>query len=162
MMRAITKAPKPELDRAIVARLQALPEERILDYFWLMHRQGAERLPLLLQVGAVIVKRPASWDPKRVRLEHEQRGGQFNIRLSRERCFACEDGRAQLYAHHILEVHHGGSNAPRNQVPLCFACHQYLHPWLIEEMPSRRQTGFEHVIAIAPRVVQMVAEGHRK
>lgn len=130
-----------EIDAAIVERLKAMPEHLILAYFWLMYRKGAERLPLLLQLSKVVVERPATWDRAQVRREHEQWVKHRPMVIDTRMCFACGDTGHRHYFHHILEVQHGGSNTGRNLVPLCFACHQYLHPWLTEEPASVPQRG---------------------
>jgi hypothetical protein len=120
---------------SIAARLSALPEERILDYFWLMRRQGAEPIALLTELGAVRVWRPRGWDARHVRLEHDT--------TERARvepvCFGCcrVDG---LVTHHVVQIQHGGSNDTRNLVWLCYACHRRVHPWLDGKAPVR---GFE-------------------
>jgi hypothetical protein len=141
--------PQPEIDLDIVKRLSALPEDRALDYFWLMTREGANRLVVLLQLGQVVINRPSDWSPAAIRREHEQDGGKSF--LDRRYCFVCQATKARLYFHHIVEVHHGGSNVPRNKVPLCFLCHQYLHPWLTEEPPPRHVHGFESIYEMLAR-----------
>lgn len=140
-------------DPETVARLSALPEPRILDYVWTMNQHPQiDRLSLLLTVGAVVVVRPPEWSCAAIRRAHERGADGATCTITRRRCFACEASQVRLYFHHIVEVHHGGSNAPRNQVPLCFPCHQYLHPWLTEEVPER-SSGFEMLSQIAPRLV---------
>lgn len=121
-----------EVDPEILARVTALPEASALDFFWLTHRQGADVLPLLLLMSRVVIARPADWDPAAIRREHES-GKSWGARLDRSQCFACEERNRRRYLHHLIEVQHGGSNHWRNQVPLCFPCHQYLHPWLTDE-----------------------------
>ena len=150
------KAPAgDEADPEIVPRLAALPEDRVLDWFWGMSRDiRVDRLWLLLQLTYVVIQRPATWDTEAVRREHEtQYGGTDTVKLTYRECFACSS-RATLYAHHVIEVQHGGSNTWRNKVPLCFPCHQYLHPWLKEDERSRRRSGMESLgeIAAAPTV----------
>ena len=121
------------LEEDLIQRLKALGDEALmLKYFWVMVRGGAERVPLLEQMGRVIVPRPDDWDFGRIRSEHEK-----NRPLPSGdplKCFVCSIG-GRLYHHHILEVHHGGSNNGFNLVPLCFPCHKRLHPW-IEEPPE--------------------------
>lgn len=146
---------RPVIDQDIVSRLQALPESAMLDFFWQMDRTGESRLELLLYLGAVRVPRPAEWDFAAVRRDHE-RGLNQNIKIDKRQCFACLTN-GQLYLHHILEVHHGGSNTPRNIVPLCFTCHQYLHPWLKEPPVLRNLRGFEHVCAVVEQVAEQIA-----
>jgi 5-methylcytosine-specific restriction endonuclease McrA len=116
----------------LVARLSTYPQERVLNYFWHVMRQLArehttERLFMLGLVGEVTIARPLTWDYAAIRREHEQGPRRT---LHRHQCFVCA-APGPLYLHHIVEVHHGGDNHPRNLVPLCFRCHQALHPWLI-------------------------------
>lgn len=131
-----------EVDQEIVRRLSALDEARVLVFFWYRVGLSDERLALLLVLSHVVVTRPPTWSYGAIRHAHEQGHGYAGaIHLTRDRCFACEGG-PRLYWHHVVEVQHGGSNAARNQVPLCFDCHQYLHPWLVEP-PRVRPGAFE-------------------
>lgn len=143
-----------EVDEEIVRRLSALSEDSVLDYFWLMNRQDVHCLPLLLHLSKVVIARPSDWDRAAIRREHEQRGGLFAPKLDARMCFACWDSQNHRYFHHIVEVQHGGSNQLRNQVPLCFACHQYLHPWLTEEPVQRRVSGFSSLYEIGRTLVR--------
>lgn len=142
----------------MIARLQALPENRILDYFWMVYRNGDsvanDTLELLSQMGRVHVLRPVSWNPAVIRKEHE-RGARSSYQ--ERKCFACHNTKHRLYSHHVLEVYHGGSNDPRNQVPLCFICHQKLHPWLTVEPEPYRVKGFESLYRIAKRVLHEIS-----
>ncbi len=137
-------------DPALVERLLKLPEVNILGWFWLMQRRYPERLFLLQQMSAIVISRPADWNPAAIRAEHEQ-GGQSWSR-ARE-CYCCHS-RNRLYRHHIIEVQHGGSNHQDNQVALCFACHKAIHPWLTDEPPPQpSRFGFEPIRSIAPRAL---------
>lgn len=138
-----------EVDAALVERLSALSENEILSFFWTVANRTYERLSLLLHLTRVVLKRPHDWDFARVRREHEQRGD--HVRVARDRCFACEF-QGQLYLHHVIEVQNGGSNTPRNLVPLCFPCHQFLHPWLKDEpAATSSKKGFESIWEISER-----------
>jgi hypothetical protein len=56
----------------------------------------------------------------------------------------------------VIEVHHGGSNSPRNQVNLCFRCHQRLHPWLSDTVePPAPIKGFESMRQLTDRTIRM-------
>lgn len=138
-------------DSDIVRRLSALTEDYVLAYFWMMFRKNVDPLELLTQMTRVTIARPAAWNPADIRREHER--GARTLDPNR-RCFACSNTQCRLYSHHIIEVYHGGSNNPRNQVPLCFVCHQKLHPWLIEEPPPSHVHGFESVGEIAKRALE--------
>src|SRR5690349_8143722 len=92
---------RPTVDQDLIARLEAMPEAAILDYFWLMDRQGADRLLLLLQATEIRVHRQLDWDYSLVRREHERRGRSGT--LHKRQCFACAIERVNLYFHHILE-----------------------------------------------------------
>lgn len=153
-----------EVDAAVVARLSALPEDSVLDYFWLMSRRGAGPLTLLLQLTHVVIARPADWDRAAIRREHERGPGPLGPSLSKQRCFACL-GSGNLYFHHIVEVQNGGSNALRNRAALCFPCHQYLHPWLKEEPGDAHRTvrGFQSLRSILDGgVVKMTDKREQK
>ncbi len=140
-----------ELDQATIERISALPEHFALANFWLMVRNGADR-PALLQIYTkVVMARPANWNRAAIRREHEQHGHNAILTLDARRCFACDDTQKNLYFHHIIEIQNGGSNHTRNLVPICFPCHQALHPWLTEE-PPRRVQGFESLYQIARRM----------
>ena len=135
--------PEDAIDPEVTARLHALPEDRALDWFWLMLREHVDPLSVLLQMGQVRIQRPAGWDPAAIRRQHEQQGGRTTYAL--RRCLGCLNSGVRLYSHHIIEVYHGGSNAARNQAPLCFDCHQYLHPWLKDEPAYTSRRGFENL-----------------
>lgn len=112
---------RPVIDPELKARLEALPEDRILDFFWLMDRGQTERLVNLCWMTQIIVARPDTWNRRAIRRAHEARQGLAVI--DRRSCFACST-QDPLFYHHILEVQHGGSNQVRNQVALCFTCHR--------------------------------------
>lgn len=133
-------------------RLEALPEAYALMYFWMMVRKTDDRLAMLQQMAEIVIQRPADWDFAAVRQEH-QRGGQpwWSGEVSGRQCFCCASVR-RLYRHHIIEVQHGGSNDGRNQVPLCFACHKRIHPWLTVEPPQTHRFGFETFREVFPRL----------
>jgi hypothetical protein len=140
------------IDPEITRRLSALPELYVLHWFRLVGYQASDRLAVLLQLTDVIVHRPADWDYTSVRRVHDEQSATSVRWLGRTACFACDDHQHRVYLHHVIEVQHGGSNTGRNLVSLCFRCHQYLHPWLTEEPPTRRPGGFEVVRSIAARV----------
>lgn len=143
----------------IVTRLSRLSEGLVLDYFWQMNSHHEDRTKLLEQLSTVRLQRPATWSARTIRVEFEAAGSPGrafspHLTLSRNGCFRCRARRRQLYWHHLIEVHHGGSNNPRNFVALCFSCHQHLHPWLKEELPGRRRAaGLERLTDIAPEAV---------
>jgi 5-methylcytosine-specific restriction endonuclease McrA len=133
-------------DPAVLKRLASLPEDRILDYFWLMHRRGADPMWLLKQMGCLALDKPLDWDGAVVRREHVRAVKSGVIRLNRDRCFGCRQA-GQLYHHHLIEIQNGGSNQIRNLVPLCFVCHKVLHPWLEEPIPTTGMVQVRHVMA---------------
>lgn len=137
--------PFEEWATQVIARLSATSEEAALAFFWMMNGQVDDRLGLLLVLGEVVIERPANWDRATVRREHLSA---WASQAEVPRCFSCAS-HDQVYLHHIIEVQHGGSNARRNQVPLCFRCHQYLHPWLTE--PVRSTWGLESIGAVIDR-----------
>lgn len=110
-------------------------EDRVLDYFWLMASERGDRLDLLKQLGAVQLERPSEWDAASVR----QAIAGVRITLTADSgCFTCLSQERRIHWHHVIWVTHGGSNNPRNLVPLCHRCHRELHPWL-DEPTSREQ-----------------------
>jgi hypothetical protein len=137
-------------DADLVSRLSALPEPHVLNYFWMMRREGVPALELLAQLSKVRIKRPASWNPAKIRKQHEAGDGMGPA--DKQQCFGCTATNRRLYSHHIVEVFHGGSNDVRNKVALCFGCHKTLHPWLTEEPPPSHVNGFESLYDIAKRV----------
>ncbi len=131
---------------AITARLSALGEDMALNYFWLMMRDGAKPLTVLGWMSRVVIERPAEWDKAAIRRQHELGLGKF--RVSKTECYGCHAEDCNLYFHHIIEVQNGGSNTPRNTVPLCFPCHKILHPWLTVDPKPRRGGGFVHLSTV--------------
>lgn len=117
------------------------PEDRILAYFWTMVREEADRLELLAQLAPVAVKRPDEWSPALVREEHDATKHDATRKV--QRCFCCRTGDRRLYWHHIIAIHHGGSNALVNQVAICLRCHGTIHPWLEDKAdPRPRRSGW--------------------
>lgn len=128
-------------------------EQRLLATFWAAKRQGADPLLLLLEFTRITIIRPQSWSTEAIRQQHRKNfGAPDTVVLERPRCFGC-GGSGQLYAHHIIEIQYGGSNSLRNQVPLCFDCHQFLHPWLTEDdrIAGKPSTSFESLGEIFAR-----------
>jgi hypothetical protein len=139
------------LDDAAIADLA---ERHLLNYFWVARPD--DPLGLLLAFTRIVVKRPPSWDVEAIRAAHGvNRGQPATIRATHDRCGAC-GASGQLYAHHIIEIQNGGSNSIRNQFPLCFDCHQYLHPWLTDDdrVGGKRTTSFESLGEIAGRTMR--------
>lgn len=150
------KAGRPgDGDQGFTGEIAHRTEQRLLKYFWAEIRLDIDRLGLLLEFTKVVVQRPQDWSTQSIRAAHQTNyGASPNIKLSRSRCFACEAA-GQLYAHHVIEIQNGGSNTLRNQVPLCFDCHQYLHPWLTEDDRVKpAPEGFESVGDIAARALR--------
>lgn len=54
------------------------------------------------------------------------------LSLRKSICYVCESNN-DLVRHHVIPLHRGGSNSPKNLVPLCNNCHERLHPWLIQK-----------------------------
>lgn len=131
-------------------------EQRLLSVFWTSVKAGADRLELLLDYTRVVVRREDDWNVDTVRERHARNHGLSPaVDLARVNCFSCSV-QAQLYAHHIIEIQYGGSNTTRNQVPLCFDCHQFLHPWLTEDdrLGGKSERGFESLGAVLQRVIR--------
>lgn len=110
-----------------MTHLTGWPEDRVLDYFWVMSRDAdVDRIALLRQVSGVGLERPSDWDMRWVRQAAEG----VKLTLTAEQCFACRSAERWTYWHHIIQVQHGGSSRPRNLVAICHRCHQAVHPWL--------------------------------
>jgi hypothetical protein len=43
-------------------------------------------------------------------------------------CFVCSDKATEQ--HHVVLLKHGGTNDPRNRVPICRFCHEHIHDWM--------------------------------
>jgi hypothetical protein len=154
MTRTIPRSVDLDADH-LAPQLSHLPEELIRDWFWSMCRQvpAERRLNVLLVLTRVTVRRAADWDSHAVRAAHgEHFGLSPALWIDRDQCFGCGTGRTPLYSHHVIEIQNGGSNAARNQVTLCFDCHQYLHPWLEEELYRPRGEGLEQLGDVMARI----------
>lgn len=135
----------------LVQQLSRMSEAHALNVFWAFVSQPnigtPERLSALFMCSVVTIQRPPEWDRAAIRRAHEQQSSQTStIQPDHRRCFACEASHTgPLYRHHIVEIQNGGSNSARNQVPLCFDCHQFIHPWLrnTPAPPRQRPNGFE-------------------
>lgn len=141
-----------ERDAELIARLSKLPEAMVLAYFWSLVRQDVDRSTLLMQLTHVVIGRPPDWNKKAIRMAHEQRRHSSRLKVDSHQCFACRDVSHRHYFHHIVEVQNGGSNDVRNLVPLCFRCHQVLHPWLTVEPEPVVVSDFESLRSIMGRV----------
>lgn len=145
-----------QVDFDAVRRLCGYTELQAVTWFRLLVRGGySDILGLLLLMTHVVIARPSHWDYAQVRKDHETAAGQrAPVVLGRVRaCVACGDY-ARLYFHHVIEVQNGGSNWHWNQVQICFACHEYLHPWLKElpMTPAPRPLGMQslsEIVALA-------------
>lgn len=111
-------------------------QARVLDYFWMMVREGADRIALLKQVSAVAIQRPSDWDRAAARAA-------TTPKTRVDLCFACLTGDRRLYWHHIIAIQYGGSTTIQNLVAVCLSCHARIHPWLDVSRPheERRGTG---------------------
>jgi len=123
-------------------------EWSILAEFWRQVYEGGDRLDLLQHMTHVHIARPPDWDQAAIRRAHETGVAKFGYA-----CFSCLNADRRIYVHHIIEIQHGGSNHPRNRVPLCFRCHHHLHPWLVEPEGGRHD-GWELLADIVRRVKQ--------
>jgi hypothetical protein len=139
----------------IATRLSALPEAYVLAWFWMMVRQGAPRMAMLQILTTVRVWRPKEWDRAAVRREHEE-WVLHDCNVDHRHCFMC-DNTGRLYFHHVVEIQHGGSNHGQNKVPLCFRCHQILHPWLTEEPEPQRSSGWTSIASMAKRLLVAIS-----
>lgn len=154
-MRHAGRTPR-ESDREVAELLEVY----VLNLFWALAAKTTDRLGLLRVFTRVQIARDDAWDPQAVRRDHEASVRASTATISkRAGCFACGDEQATLYAHHIIEIQHGGSNAVRNQAPICFECHRYLHPWLTEDPSASRRGGeMTHVAHAAADFIELVRD----
>lgn len=119
------RLPEREADPTPAAR-ETFPitESELLDRFYRAAQN--DRLSALKSFAELAVLREASWDPAAIRREHEA----FHASMSGQLCFGCLTGSRPLAWHHVIQIQHGGSNTPRNRIPLCGPCHSAVHPWL--------------------------------
>lgn len=126
------------------------PEERVLDYFYVMSRDlGVDRMALLKQLSDVALERPREWDRTAVRLAMAG----VKLQLTADGCFCCYSREWQLVWHHIIQVQHGGSSAPRNVVAICVRCHRTLHPWLEPVTSADHRWGWTRLGDLAKRAL---------
>lgn len=114
--------------------IRAEQEARALDVFWSHASNVDTRLEFLLACAQITIVRPDGWNHAEARAEERHH------HLSAEACFGCQTRDRRLYWHHIIQIHHGGSNIPRNKVALCLRCHATIHPWL----PAHRKGEMLH------------------
>lgn len=117
-------------------------ETRALEAFWQLNELVVNRPEILRVFARVVIVRAPDWDYADVR----RRG--CELALSAEICFCCCTAGRRLYWHHVIQVQHGGSNAPRNLVHICHRCHAAVHPWLDADREGERvveDSGFRHI-----------------
>lgn len=126
-------------------------EQDALDVFWQVLRYpNTDRIWLLQQFAEVELLRPSEWDYYAVR-----QGGP-GLKLTADGCFGCRKDDRKYYWHHVIQVQHGGSNAPRNLVPLCAWCHKRVHPWLEEPTTAESRSGWTMVGHITDKAFAML------
>jgi hypothetical protein len=54
--------------------------------------------------------------------------------------------------HHIIFRSHGGSDDDWNKIPLCAACHEYVHGRNNPKLHGKKVTGRQYMIAILHRL----------
>jgi len=119
---------------------------RILEYFWRMVREDADRIELLRQLATVVVQRPPDWSPEDIREQHVRAR-----RRHHEKCFCCRTAERNLYWHHVILIANGGDNDHFNQVAICQRCHAAIHPWLdvAGAEQDKRRSSFTSVAEMA-------------
>jgi hypothetical protein len=133
-----------------VAHVTKWDEQRVLDYFYQMARSSdVDRIALLKQISDVAINRPSDWDGGVIREEARK----AQRRLWGSRCFSCRTEARKVYWHHVIQVQHGGSNTPRNQVLLCARCHREIHPWL-DKPTTIENRGFAWIGDFAARALR--------
>lgn len=53
-----------------------------------------------------------------------------------------------MHNHHIIFKSHGGKDEDWNKIPLCAACHEYVHGRNNPELHGKKVTGRQYMIAI--------------
>lgn len=53
-----------------------------------------------------------------------------------------------IHDHHIIFKSHGGSDEDWNRIPLCAACHEYVHGRNNPKLNGERVTGRQYMIEI--------------
>lgn len=129
----------------------AWSEDAVLAEFWRRVIADLDRLELLQQMADIALERATEWDYYSVRSEG------VGLTLSADRCFCCRSGDRHLYWHHIIQVQHGGSNAPSNLVAICHRCHRTIHPWLPAPTSVENKCGWTVIGDMAGRVATKMA-----
>lgn len=123
-----------------------ITEDAALREFWRQQGDGADRLGLLQAFAEVAIVRPEGWDYLEVRRTAQ------DALLAHNGCFVCLTKDRAIEFHHVIQIQHGGSNTPRNRVPLCAVCHDAVHPWL-GQAKRTKVGGWTQVRSIDPRDV---------
>lgn len=101
-----------------------------LDRFWDEVEESTPviRLAVLLRTARLRVDGDGDGEPQHlVRSARRHARGTAPPQVSL--CWVCEQPR-RLRWHHVIQLQHGGSNHPRNRVPICDEDHAYIHPHL--------------------------------
>jgi 5-methylcytosine-specific restriction endonuclease McrA len=80
---------------------------------------------LLRSAAAINLYENPQWNRNKVVREYFNQTGPY-AEMSAKPCFLCGVA-AHNHRHHIVQIQHGGHNAPRNIVLLCRECHRDIH-----------------------------------
>lgn len=99
--------------------------DKILDEFWPKFKAEPSVNPLR-EYSYRIIQRISDKDLRARRKEFN--ADATHRLLIGKPCVCC--GEEADSRHHIIELQYGGSNSPKNIVPICSKCHSKVHPWL--------------------------------
>lgn len=133
-------------------------EQNYLDQLWAI--QGAvhgraRRMEVLKELAGVVIRRDDPLDYAAMRAERPPMSLE-------DHCFVCGTEEDRIYRHHVIQLQHGGSNTPRNVVPLCHACHREIHPWLAKGTSLEKRRGWTSVADWARAVLEALGIRPRK
>lgn len=97
---------------------------RALEAFWIRARTE-DRLALLKELARLRIRNVTTHERKGLRREH----GRRHKSAGEGKCWACPHFELLVW-HHVIQLQHGGTNAPANLVKICEWCHAEIHPWL--------------------------------
>jgi len=123
------------LTQSVPAHIEAVLLEL---FWWYVNEHKGERLELLKILAAQPVIRSADWSTAHVREQAERTTAKM---ATDDGCFSCGTRERHLYAHHVIQVQHGGSNHPKNRIAICYRCHAAIHPWLPADRKGEQRGG---------------------
>ncbi len=124
------KTPRPRVTcRRMKRQRTGQRTPKVLRTFWSDLESGpssrVSRLEALQRIASVRVPFKRDWTLARRRGEYLRR---FRHLPRCAQCFVCHGKATQQ--HHVILLKHGGTNIPRNRVPICRRCHEQIHDWM--------------------------------